>query len=370
MFVARVESARWVCFDTSFHVTCEDLSLSENAFVPLGRSTPFPLDGRPLMTFDASVTVEELMDARARAHRLLMMLGGTAPVPAALSTAGVVWLFSDTAYSRFGTEVPVEALGRGDEVVIREADGLIHFDDMAGDGPRWTAMQRISRSDMDLWTSEKRMGAGRHPAISSVRRPAPIVSGGSRPPILFREAAASLVRPTTGPLLDGSIFAGPAVFPEVAEAVARSGLEPNAYVLHYLDSVGVSRRSGLGHELISAFFLIYAITCVDGLNASHLVAIEHLSRRIVQAQRAIRVNAKTPDFAGLRNYMRHLDLATGAAFTPNFDKHIMEENKSLAVFAKHAKTLKDTGGDPSDPDVNPKGGGKGSDAKAKAKAKA
>ena len=181
VFAARVDGARWVRFDTSSLVTGEELNLAASAVGPRGHNAPASAEWRPLLTFDANVSVEELLAARARCQRLPAMLGRTGPIGAALAVGGWPWLVSEPSYARFGTEVPEDALGRGEVVMIREADGLFHFDDGAGDGIRWTPMLRVVRLDTDAWLDSDRhiMEDNESLTVFAKRAQAPTDAGGS-----------------------------------------------------------------------------------------------------------------------------------------------------------------------------------------------
>ena len=114
-----------------------------------------------------------------------------------------------------------------------------------------------------------------------------------------------------------------------------------AYALQVLTTLGVNLKSGIAIEFVNDIFAIHLMYCVDHLNGPQLAVGEHLARRVVQIQRACRVNPKSPDFSGLSNYMRHMEITTGVAYTPGFDKFISEENKTSATFAKFQRQLKE-----------------------------
>ena len=59
--------------------------------------------------------------------------------------------------------------------------------------------------------------------------------------------------------------------------------------------------------------------------------------------------------------MRHLDLASGAACTPGFDRFIGEENKTSTLFSKHQQQLREHSagsGEDGDAAAKPKAAGK------------
>ena len=58
---------------------------------------------------------------------------------------------------------------------------------------------------------------------------------------------------------------------------------------------------------------LYAIYCLDRLNGMALACAEHISRRVIQIQKATMKNFRSPDFEGLDSVMRHLQLMNGVA---------------------------------------------------------
>ena len=136
VFVARVGIAKWICFNTSFHIICDDLDLVGNPFVSLGQeATPFSKEWRPLLFFDEDVSVETLVEVHARCRGLLVMPGGinwlSAPIVAAAVVGGSARFFSEAGFLGFDR--------------IFEAGGLIRLNDGA------VAMQRVACHELVPW---------------------------------------------------------------------------------------------------------------------------------------------------------------------------------------------------------------------------
>ena len=64
---------------------------------------------------------------------------------------------------------------------------------------------------------------------------------------------------------------------------------------------------------------------------------EHIARRLLQIQKAIRSSPKAPTFDGLDAYLRHMPMASQAMRTPKFDAHVMETQKTEAFILKQAR---------------------------------
>jgi hypothetical protein len=53
-----------------------------------------------------------------------------------------------------------------------------------------------------------------------------------------------------------------------------------------------------------------------------LAGAEHLARRVIQIHRAVRRNARAPDFVGLGSYLLHMGEGEAAWPAPDFDRHV------------------------------------------------
>ncbi len=96
---------------------------------------------------------------------------------------------------------------------------------------------------------------------------------------------------------------------------------------------------------------MWLLGCVDRLDLLHLSAGEHLARRILQIQRAVRKNPTNPEFDSLDVYMRHAAAVTGTVFAPTFDKHVSEIHKNEAQVLKQHRWSKEE----EDADTNRRG---------------
>ena len=97
----------------------------------------------------------------------------------------------------------------------------------------------------------------------------------------------------------------------------------------------------MAHEFVNLIMAIFYLNCVDRLNVTALAGVEHMARRVLQIQRAVKKNAKAPDFDSLDSYMRHTADASGAAQCPTFEKHIAELQKTEATVAKSLRLARE-----------------------------
>ena len=321
---------------------------------PLRRHNQFPVDGRPIFAFGEGAA--DFMDeVRGRARELARSLGVDLTAVAASGVpASSVWVFSDTAHPLFGQEVPADVLAVEGDVRREDGVGLVRYDHGDGRGREWTHMDRMLASDIPRWMAEKREGAGRDPRLS----PLHAAVGGGRP--LFRDAATHFdLKGTVAQF--GNIFSGAPAIAEVVDGIANAGMEPVAYCAQFVNHVGASTRSGVTMELQLHFYTLWLIACVDRVDLRHNAAAEHLGRRVMQLQRAIRRDPKSPNFEGLDTHLRHAADSTGVIFAPEYEKYIAEVDRAHAQTLKQNRLAKE--------EAEHEETSRGGRAKAKAKAK-
>ena len=85
----------------------------------------------------------------------------------------------------------------------------------------------------------------------------------------------------------------------------------------------------------------YLLSAVDRLNLSRLHAAEHLSRRILQIQRAARKNPRNPSFEGLEVFGRHLPGVSQPLRTAEFDKFVTDAQKVDAFVMKQDRLMRE-----------------------------
>ena len=317
----RIDGPRWAVADADGTVTIDDLSVEE--VVPLVAGRAFPVEGRPFLV---RPVVDEgwIAPLKVRA-RQLAELQNAALAPVAPPVMDAEWFFADPAHVRFATVCDMGALAG--QMHLEGSSGIVQVEP----GAAWTFVERVLAADVMGWKAEKQHGAGRDPRLSSL----PLTTGGET--MLFR-VALSRGESVSGPP-EG--FAGSSAFMEFASSIARSGLEPTAYAEHLIATSGVGRMSAIANELRNHVWSINYLVTVDRFNAGRLATAEHVSRRALQLLRAVKRNPRAPSFEGLDAYMEHMDSATGAVRAPEFEKHVMEQQKAEAFVLKQQRLMRD-----------------------------
>jgi hypothetical protein len=274
---------------------------------------------------------------RAQAAALAAVLG-YALTPASLSP-GACWFYSDTSEDFFGEEVS-PAIISSPNTYTRVPHGIV---DYAEDGEnRATTIQLVRLIDKAEWLDEKRFyGGGRDPRLSSLEVAADITEAH-----LFRISLAAMKKDL--PL--SPIFRGTSATLEVTGSIAKSGLEPGPFHTNWVSTSGVAPRSGVSLEHGFLLMVLWMLATLDRLNIFGLSAVEHICRRLLQIQKAVKRSPKSPDFSGLDIYMAHLDMS-GAIQAPSFDKFIAGEQREANFILKQSRLAReeeeeqhDTGG--------------------------
>ena len=319
----------------------------------MGSGQRFPDAGLPILTFEA-LSEAQMASLRTQAMQVAEIHGGAALGAASPAASAAVWYFSDPAFSKFSQQVPLSLIGSDVTARIWGAAGLVQVDD--SESASVTAMERVLPQDLPQWQREKREGAGRDRRLLGL----PASPHGR---ILFREGSHAL---DSKAVPDTEVFQGPAAVPEVVKAIATSGLEPPGYLAQWVATSGINPRSSLATEMAVITYALWSLICMDRLDAGHLVSAEHLARRFLQIQRAVRRSPKSPDFSGLEIYGRHMAEITPTAYAPNFDKFVAASMKDEAQTLKQARLTREEQ-DADEKRRNPKGpqGGGGPNANKK-----
>ena len=128
-----------------------------------------------------------------------------------------------------------------------------------------------------------------------------------------------------------------------------------------------TRCSGATIEFKVHVYSLHALAVVDRLNSPQLTAAEHVARRCLQIMKAMRKNARSPDYEGLEPYLRHMRGPASTHRTPQFAKYVTEEQNTDAFILKQSRLAREEADaeakrkktEKSDP--KPKGKGKGKD---------
>ena len=325
VLMTRIDGSRWVTVDPNLDVIVEDLGGEQ--VIPVTRMSAFPLPGRPFLTFDPMDDVT-WAGVRMRAAALCEVHGIQAAVAA--TTGGMaVWVYSDPSTAHFGQEVPSPLVSDPATAKVGGSCGIVLAEPVSGAAAEWTAIERGEKADLVKRAGEKRTGPGRDRRLSS-RSLAP--SAGAIP--LFRSSMQECGKPQVP---NPVVYTGPAAVTEVIAGIVKSGLEPQGFVAQFVLSSGINARSALCLEFGFLVHSLYLMVCVDGLDPYRTTTAEHVARRILQIQKAVRRSPKTPDFEGLSEYMKHVADPSGGVDAPSFDKHVAEVSKTEAVVLKQLR---------------------------------
>ena len=196
---------------------------------------------------------------------------------------------------------------------------------------RWQSMERVDGGNVVAWLREKREGAGRDRRL--------LRAGGTPSNALLFRVASDGFDSTAEP--ERSIFDGPSVVAEVTRSIRESGLEPIAYCHQFVATSGMSAKSSLAMELLYLVTTVYYMCCRDHLDLRNSVAAEHTCRRIVQIQKAVAANPKSPCWEGLGPFMRHCQDSTGVVRAPTFERFVAESNKAEGTYLKQQRLARE-----------------------------
>ena len=244
--------------------------------------------------------------------------------PAAGGADGI-WIFSDPGTENFNHEVDLAILADAARCLSREAAGIVHAD--IGGTRTWTAMEHVQPRDRDDWLECKRTGAGRDPRLLPTHKEAR----------LFRDGVRDLKKVIPLP----KTFRGPSAEQEIAGAVLASGVEPPAYHQQWVVRSGVGAKSAAAREHLLLLYALWLLVCIDGADIVNLSSAEHLARRIMMLERAVRRNPRAPDFEGLDAYMEHMVEGGRGLPLADFEKHISEVQKADAQIMKQARLARE-----------------------------
>jgi hypothetical protein len=325
LLLLHLGDARWVVATPSGDIHPEDFAGED--VVPLQRGQEIPGGCRPAFVF-APFSEAEMRSWTAAASALAGVLGAVVPAPAG-GIVGAQWLFGDTAFARFDQAVPVETLTDPDRFMSRGAAGLAQVQEAGA--WIWTFVEHVLDDDRASWIADKREGAGRDPRLLPLSKPEGDI------PLSIREATKALAKvPTLGPSFRGTSSAI-----EVATSLASTGMDVKAYSASWEQASGISPTSQLAREMRLLLCAFVMLLTVDRLDVGQTHTAEHIARRIVQIQKAVKRNPKNPDFGGLELLMAHMSEAAQGIETRKFDEYLSTEMKTEYQITKNQRQIRE-----------------------------
>ena len=117
-------------------------------------------------------------------------------------------------------------------------------------------------------------------------------------------------------------------------SIISSGLEPEGYHAQWRTNSGVNAKSGVCVEhgfLISALFMQVTY---DRLDVYNIATTELLARRVLMIERAVKRNARQPDFEGLEAVLETCIDESGGLLLPKLDAWVGEQQRAEAQVLK------------------------------------
>jgi hypothetical protein len=298
----------------------------EDEIRTLVRGGGFPPGFNPVFAF-APLTAEELAALRAEARAMAEVMGVVAATAEMATVHDSSWVYADTGYDKFGQEVPPHLLGDATSALLRGASGLVRI--TVAPTEEWQFVQRVTTDDRTEWEDEKRTGGGRDPRLNVTTRAAD-----GTPRVGLAEAFDTMLRSTT---LKGWVFKGPPAIKEVLQGIVSSGLDIPAYANHWRANSGASPASAISIEIVNLLTVLFLMISYDQYDLLNSASAEAISRRILQIQRAVKRNPKSPDFSGLECFVTHTLDHTAGLTTTDFDKYISEVQRAEAQVMKQQR---------------------------------
>jgi hypothetical protein len=323
VLLQQVDGSKWLVLSPDFEI--ETMDLKDYSLRALPRSSAFPRDCGAIYGFDNPADMAQLAAARAEAADLAAILGDPKAEVGEVTGTDGTWRYSDTAFAKFGQEVPQKLLGEAARVLVRDSVGLLL--DVQGSSGRWTAIERIDDDDLSEWYDCKRTGAGRDRRLLPTSRG----SDGTRLTRLS-DALPHMVREREA--VPGWPLDGPVLGPEFLSGIVSTGHELLNHADFYVQSAGVAPKGGLASEYRVLMTALHFMTTFDQVNVLNLAGCEHMLRRARMLQKAAQRSSKTPDFEGLELYLSHKLDVHGGILTVAYDRHIAEEQKTMAISLK------------------------------------
>lgn len=110
-----------------------------------------------------------------------------------------------------------------------------------------------------------------------------------------------------------------------------------AYSDHYVQTSGMAGRSSAAIEFGCIMTAAHYLVTFDQINLLNTASGEFLLRRARMIQKAVARNARAPDYEGLDLMLSHRLDSSGGVATNAYDRHLAEEQETLAFTAKQTQ---------------------------------
>ncbi|CAK0891661.1 unnamed protein product [Prorocentrum cordatum] len=320
LLLRRIKESRWVALGPSGGLEVMDLGGFE--LFPLARGAAVQARVAGDCAMISPLTDGELLGRHAAATRLAVIMGAEGVPGAPAAGSGVCWRIADTSALEFGQEVPSDEVASAG--VVKGAVALVYW----GEPRRWLFAELVPSAEYASWERDKQSGAGRD------RRLLPARGSDFGSGLVPLSQAADHFRPTDLAKIGDWPHSGPRAVIELVRGVVALGLTLFTYHAHWVRQAGVHGESGIALEHRIHCQVLALALGYDCLDASSLASLELLARRVLQIERAVRVNPKAPSFQGLAKMTEHAPDEGGGLATREFTAHM------AALAEQEARALK------------------------------
>ena len=328
ILLRRIEAAQWVVLTPDSNLEVEDLA--QHAVLPLWRNSPLPqaIQGQ---TYMAGANIAQELDQHHRTAEQLVAILAPPGGAVAVAAAGAKWRIADTAAVDFAEVVLDAVMASHNTGVIKVSVGLAQV----GAAGRWVPVERVQDDDLDQWRAEKQAGAGRDPRLQ------PFFESDNSDHLVSLADARRAFRPVDLNTVKHWPHEGPRALQEVISSINAIGLNFFTYHAHWEKTSGVNGESSISHEHSHICQTLGLAICYDGLDASNCAGLELAARRMVQIERAVKVNPKAPCFVGLTKMTQHALDEGGGLATSAFTKHMSTLAAADAQIMKQNRLLRE-----------------------------
>ena len=327
VLLRRVKESRWVALRPDGGL--EVMDLGDYELVPLARGAAVPLRVAGDCGMVPPLSDGVLLGHHSSAMRLAVIMGAEGVPGTAAAGSGNAWRVADPSAQEFGQEVPSDEVASGG--VVKGVVALVHW----GEPRRWLFAELVPTSEYDSWERDKQSGAGRDRRLLPARG---TEFGSGLVPL---SQAADHFRPKELTRVLDWPHSGPRAVVELVRGVVTLGLTLFTYHPHWVRQSGIHAESGIALEHRVHCQVLALALGYDCLDASNLSCLELLARRVLQIERAVKVNPKAPSFQGLGKMIEHAMDEGGGIATRDFTAHMATLAAQEAQILKQNRLLRE-----------------------------
>lgn len=261
---------------------------------------------------------------------------------------GPRWVYADTGHPSFGKEVDFDIVADPSRFWTRGSSALADRDGEV----TWIFCENVSVEDEPVWRSVKQTGPGKDERIEAMTFDGEVRHRVGMQ-VITKGLAHDIKRPKGFPL------PGPSAYAEFMQGIEASGVELGGYHNWWVKISGISPTSAVATEHKIELESFRHGLQFDGLAGRRLAMFEYLSRRLLMIHRAVKKNAKHPNFEGLESMLTSSLDESGGVVAMKFDQYVAEQQRTQAQIMKQSRLMQEEmEHEHKRNKANPKGGGK------------